>query len=190
MKAIYECWSHLEDNSLDERFSIAADLLGSVEGKHIFDLNCGLARFACYVEDYAHYLGNDSCADYVNKAPIIANPDKIDIAYLKDNYVLDWLKMLSDRPSGRIDVLCWFGATVGTPPESPTALDTFGKLIAAHKPGKVLIESTRRYLDDGLLAKCLAYLDDYDLSGAQRLDVPGNWMYRREVRVYRRVSGG
>jgi hypothetical protein len=190
MKAIYECWSHLEDNSLDERFSIAADLLGSVEGKHIFDLNCGLGKLASYVKGYASYVGNDSCYEYIVRAPVGSSPVDTFFIHKVDTAVQQWLETVPTEDLGKIDVLCWFGATVGTPPESPTALDTFGKLIVAQKPGKVLIESTRRYLDDGLLAKCLAYLDDYDLSGAQRLDVPGNWMYKREVRVYRRVSGG
>jgi len=131
-------WLHLQTDSLDARYLIAAGYLANkVSGKYIIDLNCGTARLLKYIpHTFALYYGNDILID------IFPNYKNVLFEKIIDQEVVN-------KYNKKLDILLVFGYASGhlakNKWESETLDQSTRDLIKKFEPEIIILDSSYDY---------------------------------------------
>lgn len=133
-------YSYLENEIFDSRFKKTLEMIGSVSGKVIFDLNCGSARMLKYLpEGFSEYIGNDINEDLLEMGKKWSIKGKTQFILCRDDEIMDYLN--------KVDIFMNFGINAGVNEgiESETEFATFKKIIERFLPETVACEAWLYY---------------------------------------------
>jgi len=131
-----DIYSYLENEELDLRFKKALEMIGSVSGKVILDLNCGSARMLQYLPgEFSEYIANDINEKLLEIAKKWPAKGKMQFVLCRDDEIINYLN--------KVDIFMHFGINAGVNEgyESKTEFETFKKIVEKFLPETVVCET-------------------------------------------------